>query len=210
MTKKNFAVSEGSKSEPLQQEPAMTKEQVHPYFKGDGYDELRAKVWQEGITESQFIDGVTRVEASISKMHERNNREIVYPTFFKEPLEDRVIILADEAAVMTAGGLYIPDQLQNTPARGTVVAVGPGKPDKQIFELTGYTVNDQDGDPVFYSKDDVQEIDPKATPVYKLSAMPLRVGNKVLYGKQAGLTVEDPTTKIKYLIMRVSDCFIKL
>lgn len=45
-----------------------------------------------------------------------------------KPLEDRVVILQDEAIKETATGIAIPDTAQQKPKMGTIVAVGPGKP----------------------------------------------------------------------------------
>lgn len=50
------------------------------------------------------------------------------------PLYDYVLIRPDEAETKTKSGLlYVPDVAQNTPAHGTVLAVGEGK-------LTGDTI----------------------------------------------------------------------
>jgi len=43
------------------------------------------------------------------------------------PLEDRVLVRPDNAETVTAGGIVLPDAAQEKPARGTVIAVGPGK-----------------------------------------------------------------------------------
>ena len=44
-----------------------------------------------------------------------------------KPLNDRVIVTRAEEETKTAGGIVIPDSAKEKPARGTVVAVGPGK-----------------------------------------------------------------------------------
>ncbi|MDD6652061.1 MAG: co-chaperone GroES [Eggerthellales bacterium] len=46
------------------------------------------------------------------------------------PLSDRILIRQDEAEETTAGGLYIASDSQEKPQSGVVVAVGPGKYDK--------------------------------------------------------------------------------
>ena len=43
------------------------------------------------------------------------------------PLADRVLIEPAAAETTTASGIIIPDNAQEKPQRGTVVAVGPGK-----------------------------------------------------------------------------------
>ncbi len=43
------------------------------------------------------------------------------------PLDDRVVVEPLAAEETTAGGIVLPDNAQEKPQRGTVVAVGPGK-----------------------------------------------------------------------------------
>ena len=43
------------------------------------------------------------------------------------PLDDRIVVEPMAAEETTAGGIVLPDAAQETPQRGTVVAVGPGK-----------------------------------------------------------------------------------
>ena len=43
------------------------------------------------------------------------------------PLSDRVIVEALEAAEKSAGGIYIPDNAKEKPQKGKVIAAGPGK-----------------------------------------------------------------------------------
>ena len=45
------------------------------------------------------------------------------------PLQDRVLIRRVEAETKTAGGIFIPDTVQEKPMEGEVVAVGPGARD---------------------------------------------------------------------------------
>jgi chaperonin GroES len=47
-----------------------------------------------------------------------------------QPLEDRVVIWADEEGESMRGGLYIPDTAKEKPTQGEVVAVGPGRVEK--------------------------------------------------------------------------------
>ena len=42
------------------------------------------------------------------------------------PLQDRVLIRRVDADVKTAGGILIPDAVQEKPLEGEVVAIGPG------------------------------------------------------------------------------------
>ena len=42
------------------------------------------------------------------------------------PLQDRVLIRRVDAETKTAGGIFIPDNVQEKPVEGEIVAVGPG------------------------------------------------------------------------------------
>ncbi|HRK20673.1 MAG TPA: co-chaperone GroES [Fimbriimonadaceae bacterium] len=44
-----------------------------------------------------------------------------------QPLHDRLILEAAAKEERTAGGIILPDSAQEKPAKGTVLAVGPGK-----------------------------------------------------------------------------------
>lgn len=44
-----------------------------------------------------------------------------------KPLGSRVVVKKGEAIKQTAGGIFLPDNAEEKPQRGTVVAVGPGK-----------------------------------------------------------------------------------
>ena len=57
-----------------------------------------------------------------------------------KPLADRVIIEPAAAEVKTAGGIIIPDTAKEKPQRGTVLAVGPGKPDEPMTVKVGDNV----------------------------------------------------------------------
>ncbi len=57
-----------------------------------------------------------------------------------KPLADRVVIEAAPAEQKTASGLIIPDSAKEKPQRGTVVAVGNGKPDEPMTVKVGDVV----------------------------------------------------------------------
>jgi chaperonin GroES len=44
-----------------------------------------------------------------------------------QPLHDRIVVEAAAKEERTSGGIILPDTAQEKPARGTVLAVGPGK-----------------------------------------------------------------------------------
>ena len=65
------------------------------------------------------------------------------------PLDDRVVVEPVEAEEMTAGGIVIPDTAKEKPQRGKVVAIGPGKVDKNG---TRVPLDVKVGDRIFFSK----------------------------------------------------------
>lgn len=44
-----------------------------------------------------------------------------------KPTEDRVIVAPDEPESKSKGGIIMPDVAKEKPAKGTIVAVGPGR-----------------------------------------------------------------------------------
>ena len=56
------------------------------------------------------------------------------------PLADRVIIQQAEAETTTASGIIIPDNAQEKPQKGTVIAIGKGTKDHPITVKVGDTV----------------------------------------------------------------------
>ena len=64
------------------------------------------------------------------------------------PLADRVVIKALEETETMRGGLYIPDTAKEKPQQGEVIAVGPGRfeKDKRV------PMDVKDGDKVLYGK----------------------------------------------------------
>lgn len=53
------------------------------------------------------------------------------------PLADRVVIKVSEAETTTASGIIIPDNVQEKPQKGTVVAVGKGTKDNPMTVKVG-------------------------------------------------------------------------
>ena len=53
------------------------------------------------------------------------------------PLADRVIVKQEEAETTTASGIIIPDNAQEKPQKGTVVAVGKGTKDNPTTVTSG-------------------------------------------------------------------------
>ena len=54
-----------------------------------------------------------------------------------KPLADRVLVEPAAAEEKTTGGLIIPDTAREKPQKGTVIAVGPGKPNEPLTVKVG-------------------------------------------------------------------------
>src|SRR5690242_4100645 len=66
-----------------------------------------------------------------------------------KPLEDRIVVQANEAETTTASGIVIPDTAKEKPQEGKVLAVGPGRIDDNGNRVP---VDVSVGDVVIYSK----------------------------------------------------------
>src|SRR5690606_24905271 len=66
-----------------------------------------------------------------------------------KPLEDRVVVQAEEAEETTASGLVIPDTAKEKPQQGKVIAVGPGRISDSGERIP---LDVKEGDTVVYSK----------------------------------------------------------
>ena len=67
-----------------------------------------------------------------------------------QPLEDRIVVRANESEATTASGLVIPDTAKEKPQQGEVLAVGPGRRSEQTGEVIALGISV--GDTVVYSK----------------------------------------------------------
>ena len=67
-----------------------------------------------------------------------------------QPLDDRIVVRANESEATTASGLVIPDTAKEKPQQGEVLAVGPGKRSEDTGELVPLDI--KVGDIVIYSK----------------------------------------------------------
>jgi chaperonin GroES len=72
------------------------------------------------------------------------------PDMKLQPLEDRIVVRANESEATTASGLVIPDTAKEKPQQGEVLAVGPGRRSEQSGEIIPLGINV--GDTVVYSK----------------------------------------------------------
>jgi chaperonin GroES len=66
-----------------------------------------------------------------------------------KPLEDKIVVQANEAETTTASGIVIPDTAKEKPQEGKVLAVGPGRINDQGNRIP---VDVNVGDVVIYSK----------------------------------------------------------
>jgi chaperonin GroES len=65
------------------------------------------------------------------------------------PLHDRVVVSRIETEEKTAGGIIIPDTAKERPQEGRIVAVGPGKRDKEGNRIS---LDVKAGDRVLFAK----------------------------------------------------------
>lgn len=73
-----------------------------------------------------------------------------------QPLEDRVLVRPAESESVSAGGIVLPDNAQEKPQRGRVVAAGPGRLSKKGERLPMPVAV---GDTVIYGKFSGSNID---------------------------------------------------
>ena len=93
----------------------------------------------------------TAMRSATRWVHVRAQKELTMATATKvglKPLEDRVVVQANEAEQTTASGLVIPDTAKEKPQEGTVLAVGPGR----IEKGERIPLDVAEGDVVIYSK----------------------------------------------------------
>jgi len=79
----------------------------------------------------------------------RRGRSITVASVKIQPLEDKILVQANEAETTTASGLVIPDTAKEKPQEGTVLAVGPGRIDDNGKRVP---IDVAEGDVVIYSK----------------------------------------------------------
>jgi chaperonin GroES len=51
-----------------------------------------------------------------------------------QPLSDRIVVRREAAEGKSAGGIILPEAAKKKPQLGTILAVGPGKPNKKTGE----------------------------------------------------------------------------
>lgn len=66
------------------------------------------------------------------------------------PLDDRVVVMPNQAEERTAGGIVLPDSAREKPLQGKVIATGPGKLIEKSGERGKMSV--KVGDIVLYGK----------------------------------------------------------
>ena len=66
-----------------------------------------------------------------------------------KPLDDRVVVEATEAETKTKGGIVLPEAAKEKPQQGRVIAVGPGRMNKDGERIPP---NLKKGDTVVYGK----------------------------------------------------------
>ena len=90
----------------------------------------------------QFIHQLSDTEGGVTDVTTATKVSI-------KPLEDRVVVQANEAETTTASGLVIPDTAKEKPQEGEVLALGPGRIDDKGNRVP---LDVAVGDKVIYSK----------------------------------------------------------
>ncbi len=85
---------------------------------------------------------------TVSLKHPRRSPDMAQSAAKVAPLADRVVVKPLEEAEQMRGGLYIPDTAKEKPQQGSVVAVGPGRYEKDQRIPMDVKV----GDKVLYGK----------------------------------------------------------
>lgn len=112
------------------------------------------------------------------------------------PFEDRVIVLQDPAADKTPGGILVPDNYRQKPAAGTIIEIGPGKPEEGL-EKIGYFVN---GEFTVSLKEMDIKITDRVEPVYPTG---FKIGDHVYFSQFAGAPIDSDGQT--YLCLRFTD-----
>src|SRR5690606_19054845 len=79
--------------------------------------------------------GIVDESLNAEKSKQINNNNKIIKSIMAlsiKPIGDRVVVEPAPAEEKTASGIYIPDTAKEKPQRGTVVAVGTGKPDEPL------------------------------------------------------------------------------
>jgi co-chaperonin GroES (HSP10) len=170
----------------------------------------------EGLTEEQresvrrhqeSQEAETRKLADQQLNAQENHEEIVAELLktTMQAIEDRVLVYPDPVAAVTEGGIHKPESVieKERPHRGTVIVVGPGKPNdvsmtnKLLFALLEESCGRSEA---------VIELEKEMS----TTVVPLRPGDRIMYGRFAGTPITDEVTKREVLIMRPTDIFVKL
>lgn len=111
-------------------------------------------------------------------------KSVVQGTSVPTPFQDRIIISKKSPDKVSAGGIIIPETVQTKENQGYVVAVGP---------TVGMSYS--------ASRSVIKENDEKSPYIPK-------VGDKVLFGEYAGMTVT--YENVEYLVVKEADVLAKI
>jgi chaperonin GroES len=111
-------------------------------------DDARARTNAEHLVIPRFGAVVLSGRGPLS--NETKVEALIVASVNIKPLEDKILVQANEAETTTASGLVIPDTAKEKPQEGTVVAVGPGRWDDDGAKRIPLDVSE--GDTVIYSK----------------------------------------------------------
>lgn len=137
----------------------------------------------------------------LEKKDEERQQEIasidvnkIIENFPWRPHQDRVVILPDPADFVLPSGIFIPDSAQEKPQSGVIIALGSETSTQEAILAHLVAIRIHLGVSVDFD-----------APKYVTESQP---GDRVLYGKFAGLEIE--IDKVKYLVMRFADIMATL
>lgn len=178
------------------------------YLMGDGKmtEEDRLNL-QKHYEELEARD---RKWAQEQKEREKAKKEVTLAELLAteiRPQEDRIVVWRDKAKTVTEGGIIKPNEvLQNErPAKGTVIAVGPGKSNENLTQellLAILIATDVDLNYV--------ETAERLESRINTSTSNYKPGDRIMFGRFAGTPIDDPKTGEELLVMRPHDIFVKL
>lgn len=180
------------------------------YMMGDGKlsDEERKAMEEAQVSEEQnMLDIQQRLQQT-----EANKKIVTLEELLKTriaPSEDRVVVYPDPVELVTESGIIKPKEVtdKERPMIGTVLAVGPGLLNSTVLtnKLLLAILEGNASAEAF----DSGKIDALRYEVNK-PKVPYAPGDRIMYGRFAGTTMEDPDTKTPVLIMRPHDIFAKV
>jgi len=107
------------------------------YMPGEELTEEEKKIASETLKQQQEKTQKELADRADATAQKKSTVDFMNVNF--EPFEDRILVYPDPVEATTKGGLYKPDAVieKAKPVTGTVVKVGPGKPNFKLNIVPG-------------------------------------------------------------------------